>query len=78
MFIVDDLTIGLPAKGLMGIFKTIAEVAEDELTDQSHIKEELLFIQTLYETDQISEDEYEQRESELLQQLTEAREVEIS
>lgn len=74
MFLLDDLFIKLPAKGLMGIVKAIAEMAENELTDESKIKEDLLFLQTLYETDQISEEEYEQKEAELLDRLTAARE----
>jgi hypothetical protein len=76
MFILDDLLIGLPAKGLMGIVKKIAEVAENELTDESKIKEELLLLQTLYETDQITEEEYQKKEAELLERLTMAREIE--
>lgn len=74
MFILDDLLIGLPAKGLMGILRTIAEMAESELTDESKIKEELLLLQTLYETDQISEEEYEAKEAGLLERLALARE----
>ena len=69
MFILDDLLIGLPAKGLMGILKKIAEMAEAELTDEGKIKEDLLLLQTLYETDQITEEEYQKREAELLERL---------
>ena len=74
MFILDDLLIGLPAKGFMGILKRIAEMAETELTDESRISEELLLLQTLYETDQISEEEYQKKEAQLLERLTMARE----
>jgi hypothetical protein len=74
MFILDDLLIWLPAKGLMGVIQKIAEVAEAELTDESRIKEELLLLQTLYETDQITEEEYEEKEAELLERLTLIRE----
>jgi hypothetical protein len=76
MFILDDLLIGLPAKGLMGIVKKIAELAETELTDEAKIREELLLLQTLYETDQITEEEYQKKEAELLERLTMARESE--
>lgn len=69
MFILDDLLIGLPAKGFLGIFKKIAEMAENELNDDTKIKEELQRLQTLYETDQITDEEYEQREAELLERL---------
>jgi len=76
MFILDDLLIGLPAKGLLGIVKKIAELAETELTDESKIREELLLLQTLYETDQITEEEYQEKEAELLERLTMVRESE--
>lgn len=69
MFILDDLLIGLPTKGFLGIFKKIAEMAENEFNDDTKIKEELQRIQTLYETDQITDEEYEQREAELLERL---------
>lgn len=74
MLIVDVLLIGLPAKGLMGIFRKIAEMAEAELTDESKIREELLQIETLLETDQITEEEYQEREARLLERLAMARE----
>lgn len=74
MLIVDVLLIGLPVKGLMGIFRKIAEMAEAELTDESKIREELLQIETLLETDQITEEEYQEREARLLERLAMARE----
>ena len=75
MFIIDDLLIGLPAKGLLSIFEKIYEMAQTELTDESKIKEELLRSQTLYEIDQITEEEYQKIEAELLERLTLAREA---
>jgi hypothetical protein len=75
MFIVDDLLIGLPAKGLLSIFEKIYEMAQTELTDESKIKEELLRSQTLYEIDEITEEEYQKIEAELLERLTLAREA---
>lgn len=74
MLIIDDLLIGLPAKGLVSIFKKIYEMAQAELTDESKIKEELLLLQTMYEIDQISEEEYQKKETELLERLNAARE----
>jgi len=74
MLFIDDLLIGLPAKGLINIFKKIYEMAQAELTDESKIKEELLLLQTMYEIDQISEEEYQKKEAELLERLTVARE----
>ena len=75
MFIIDDLLIGLPAKGFVSIFKKIYEMSQAELTDESKIKEELLRLQTMYEIDQISEEEYQKKEVELLERLTAAREA---
>ena len=75
MFLLDDLLIGLPAKGLLSIFEKIYEMAQTELTDESKIKEELLRSQTLYEIDEITEEEYQKIEAELLERLTLAREA---
>ena len=75
MFFIDDLLIGYPAKGLVSIFKKIYEMAQAELTDESKIKEELLRLQTMYEIDQISEEEYQKKEAKLLERLTAAREA---
>lgn len=74
MFFIDDLLIGLPAKGFVSIFKKIHEMAQAELTDESKIKEDLLLLQTMYEIDQISDEEYQKKEAELLERLTAARE----
>lgn len=75
MFILDDLLIKLPAKGLIGIFEKIHDMAQAELYDEGKIKEELLNLQTLYEFDQIAEEEFQKKETELLERLTEAREA---
>lgn len=75
MFILDDLLIGLPAKGLMSIFEKIYDMAQDELTDEAKIKEELLRLQTMYEIDQVAEEEFQNKETELLERLTIAREA---
>lgn len=76
MFILDDLLVGLPVKGFVGILKTLATMAEEELTDESRIKEDMLMLQTLFVTDQISEEEYQRREDELLERLNQAGESE--
>ncbi len=76
MFVLDDLLIGFPAKGLMSIFKQICDMAQTEFTDEAKIKEELLRIQILYEIDQISEEEYQKQEAALLERLMIAREGE--
>ncbi len=70
MFILDDLLFKLPAKGFMGIFKKIAEMAEAELDDEPKIREELQQLEFLYETDQISEEKYQEKADELMERLT--------
>lgn len=74
MFLIDDLLIWLPAKGLMALFKKINDLAEAELNDESKLKEQLLQFQTMYELDQISEDEYQKREDEIIMRINEIRE----
>ena len=65
MFIIDDFLIWL-GKELQGI-------AEREVTDESKLKEELLKVRTLFETDQISEEELTKREDEILKKLEDIR-----
>ena len=74
MFILDDLLFKLPAKGFMGIFKKIAEMAEEELNDATKVREELLQLEFQYETDQITEEEYQEKEAELMERLTRVEE----
>ena len=75
MFILDDLLIGLPAKGLVSLFEKIYDMAQAELNDEAKIKEDLLRLQTLYEIDQVAEEEFQKKEAELLERLTIAREA---
>lgn len=77
MFLLDDLLVRLPAKGLLSVFTKIYDMAQEEVTDEGKIKEELQRVQTLYETDQITEEDYQKEEAELLERLTEAREASV-
>lgn len=61
MFIIDNFLIWLAEE--------LQEIAEREVTDESKLKEELLKVRTLYETDQISEEELIKREDEILKRL---------
>lgn len=61
MFIIDSFLIWLA--------KELQEIAEREVTDESKLKEQLLEVRTLYETDQVSEEEYLKREDEILKRL---------
>lgn len=73
MFLLDDLLL-LPVQGLLGIFKEIQKMADQELNDVSLIMEKLLVLQLRYEMDEIGNDEYNQGEEILRSRLNELRE----
>lgn len=72
MLLIDDVLI-LPVKGLMGIVKKIHEMVEQELFDETRIREKLMALQLRFELDEISEEEYHRHEKELLNRLDTAR-----
>jgi hypothetical protein len=74
MLVVDDILL-LPAKGLVGIFKKIHEMAKTELSDEKYTLEKLMELQLRYEMDEISEEEYNKEEAKLQAKLNEIREA---
>lgn len=68
MLLIDDILM-LPAKGLIGIFKKIHEMVEQELSDKTDIRKRLTELQLRFELGEITEEEYEREEKELLAQL---------
>ncbi len=69
MFIIDDILLA-PVKGVVYIAKKIHELAEEDLADTGEkLKRELLDLQMLFETDQISEEEYQKKEKNILERL---------
>lgn len=70
MLLVDDLLL-LPFRGFMGIFKRVAEMAEKEVSDENGVLADLMELHLSFELDEISEDEYERREKELMARLNE-------
>lgn len=75
MFLIDDL-LTLPVKGFLGIFQKIHEMVEQELSDETHLREKLMSLRLRFELDEISEEEYNAAEKELLILLDAARGVE--
>lgn len=73
MLILDDL-LGLAGKGFFGIFKKINDMAEDEFYSEEKIQEQILELQQLLDSREISRQDYEKKEAELLERLTLARE----
>lgn len=68
MFLLDDILLA-PVNGLVWLAQKIDEVVKKETSDQGRIKEKLMEIQLKFELDEITEEEYNKREKELLEQL---------
>ncbi len=73
MFLIDDLLLA-PLKGVIFIAEKINEVIMKETSDEGAIKERLMALQLKFEMDEISEEEYDQKEDELLKLLENIRE----
>ncbi len=59
----------LPGAGMKFIFNQIADMANQELDDESVLREDLLLLQVQYEEGDIDDDEYAEREAELMVRL---------
>ena len=68
MFFLDDLLLA-PVNGFKFILRQVSEIANRELNDDTVIKEQLLELQMRFELEEISEDEYAEREAELFARL---------
>jgi uncharacterized membrane protein len=73
MLIIDDILLS-PLKGLVFLGKKIDEIIQKEMSDEGKIKERLMELQLRYEMDEISEEEYDRQEEELLNLLEQIRE----
>lgn len=63
-----------PVAGIRWTLSKVQQVAEEELTDDSAVKQELMELQMQLELGDIGEEEYVRREAELMQRLREIRE----
>jgi len=59
----------IPVKGMIWIASKLKSTAEEELTDESRIQEQLLELQMRFEMDEITEEEYDRREAKLMEEL---------
>ncbi len=66
MFIIDDLFMA-PLKGLLFLGKKINTIVQEEFSDEGRIKEHLMELQLKFEMDEISMEEYDKGETELLE-----------
>ena len=68
MFLIDDLLLA-PVNGFKFILGQIQKMADQELNDDTVIKEQLLELEMRRELDEISEEEFQEREAELFARL---------
>lgn len=68
MFLIDSILLA-PVKGVAWLGEKLNEVAEKQLNDDGLIKQELMELQLRFELDEISEQEYNEKEKELLDRL---------
>jgi hypothetical protein len=68
MFLIDDILLS-PLKLLVWLGEKINDVVEKELSDEGLIKEKLMQLQLRFEMDEISDEEYNRQEKELLARL---------
>ena len=62
-----------PIKGLLWLVRTLAEHAERELYDEDFIRRDLLKLEQRYDLGEITIEQFESSESELLERLNQAR-----
>ena len=68
MFLIDDLLLA-PVNGFKFILGQIQKMADQELNDDTVIKEQLLELEMRRELDEISDEEYKERVAELFARL---------
>ncbi len=68
MFLLDTILLS-PLKGVVWLGRKLNEVADQELNDVGRIKEDLIALQTRLELDEIAEQEYTEKERDLLDRL---------
>jgi len=66
--------LSLPLAGMKFVFQQVADLAEQELNDEGALREQLLLLQVQLEEGDIEEDEFAEREAELLARLHEINE----
>src|SRR5215213_8797726 len=68
MFLIDDLLL-FPFTGFRFILNQIQKMADQELKDESLVKEQLLELQMRLELEEISEEDFAAQEAELFARL---------
>jgi len=76
MFLIDDLLLA-PVNGFKFILNQIQKMADQELNDDTLIKEQLIELQMRLELDEISEGDFKVREAELFARLRAIKERQL-
>ena len=71
-FILDDILFS-PIKGIVWVAQNLKDMAEAEMTDESKVHEDLMELQMRLELNEITEEEYQKRENDLMERLKEIR-----
>ncbi len=75
MFLLDDILLA-PIKGVKWLSEKMRDLAEKDLFDPDKIHEEFMNLQAKLDMGELSEEEYKEKEKELLDRLTKIREKE--
>ena len=75
MSLIIDNILFSPIKFTVWLGKKLSEAAYQDMTDESKVHEELLQLQMRYEMEEISSEEYEKKETKLMEQLDAIREM---
>jgi hypothetical protein len=63
----------LPMAGMKFVFQQVADLADQELNDEGTLREQLLLLQVQLEDGDIDDDEFAEREAEILARLREIK-----
>jgi len=67
-FLLDDILLA-PVNGVIWLGRKFDEVVQKEYSGEGRIKEQLMELQLRFELDEITEEEYNEQEKELLARL---------
>ena len=68
MFLLDSILLA-PLKGVVWMGRKINDVVDQELNDPGRVKDELMALQIQFELNEITEQEYTEKERDLLDKL---------
>lgn len=75
MFLVDDILLA-PLKGVMALGLKLNDMISHDQSDPAKLKEQLMKLQLQFELDEISEEDFQRREADLLSCLDDLEEKE--